>query len=240
MAIDFDGANTRFLTALASDATIRSYSIWAYRDTTGEGGLGRIFDRANNSAGAMEQLYVLSGGDYSYERVWSGAASEWVKVAPATGSWHHVLITYDGSSTANNASIYYNGTLQTSLTTYLVPPSGSLVTSTQPFNVGNRADSARTWDGRLAEFAVWDRLLDSTDASNLAAGRNPLTVGSTGRACYYRMFDTDDLTDLFGKVGAATLTVGAGGTIGHPTVDDPFIVNPGPPVFVPMKEMSRA
>src|SRR5262245_41657798 len=137
MARTFGGASTdRLNTGYNTHGTLRTFSIWANRNGTGGGGLGRMFDKRTASASTeVELFYHNSGAEYEYLRGWSSAAGRWSFTAPATGAWRHLAVSYDAGSTANNPVVYLDGVSQ-SLTT--ITPSGTLLTNTAEYIVGNR------------------------------------------------------------------------------------------------------
>jgi len=179
------GTTDKITTTLTTHATQRSYSLWFWLNGTGGGGLGRLFDKcvATNSEFLLHNETAIA-----YERVWSGAEAAWTIAAPATGAWHHLLLTYDAGNTANDPVIYLDGVSQTVTEGYA--PSGTLVTSTDAYTLGSRGlDSNRYFDGSLAEFAVWDSLLTSGNAISLAGGALPNSIGSP--TCYFQILGDD-------------------------------------------------
>ncbi len=173
MARTFGGVSTdAVVTGLSSHNTQRSYSIWAYRSGNGGANLGRLFDKRTGVDAEVETFFDNVGNEYTYGRVWSGANAQWKLGSglPSLNAWHHLLLTYD-ATLASNAPVYYlDGVAQAVVTT--VGASGTPNTNTSAYVVGNRTnDSARNWDGRLCEFAVWNCLLNLADAQRLANGR---------------------------------------------------------------------
>ena len=78
--------------------------------------------------------------------------------------WHHILVTYDGSSKASGVRIYLNGKAQTlkighdSLT-------GTIRTQ-QPLRIGRRSTSA-AFTGLIDDVRVYDRALTAGEANRL-------------------------------------------------------------------------
>ncbi|SHK12748.1 PEP-CTERM protein-sorting domain-containing protein [Rubritalea squalenifaciens DSM 18772] len=87
------------------------------------------------------------------------------------GSWQHVLITYDSDGTDTTITTYIDGAAQPGTITVLTEQ-----LSSDSINIGNARNTAlsRAMDGKIDEFAAWDRVLDSSEISEVYA------LGQTG------------------------------------------------------------
>ena len=76
--------------------------------------------------------------------------------APVSGTWHHLVATYDGT----NAMLYVNGKSAASgtPTSYVPGASGG-------FAVGGRADSSFFWNGSADEVAIYSKALTAADVT---------------------------------------------------------------------------
>ena len=99
------------------------------------------------------------------------------------GRWHSVAVAYDDSSDANVPDLYVDGVKQgivteNSTTGVAVPDTGV------DLFVGNRTDLQRTWDGLIAVYLAWSRVLDEQEIAKvhgLLLGRGvSALVGSPG------------------------------------------------------------
>lgn len=173
------GFGSTFGVASTDKITINSYvqpsiftfSIWLYRNGTGGGGGGRIFDQTNT----LSAIFV-SGGGTTIAFVWffSGSSGTWTFTLPSTGVWHHLCIVYDATNTSNVPIIYIDGVAQTLSATQ---PTGTVGTQNGPPFLGNRTDGTRNWDGLMAHFAQWNnQLLTASEVSALSSGVNPLML----------------------------------------------------------------
>ncbi len=165
----------RIQTSLTAHAVCRTYAAWTYsRSHTN----ASIFDKSD--AGVQLERIQDSGAGvgidgYEYKRAWStssGGLAVWYSPWPAFGAWIHVAMTYDGSSASNAPLIYYNGISQ-AVTTFTAA-SGTIGTNTDSYWIGNRGNGDRGWDGKLAEAAIWDRILSPVQIRLLAGGWSPL------------------------------------------------------------------
>ena len=185
----------------ATNATVRSYSVWTNRRADDIDG-GRIFDK--RVSGAENELLFFNQGDTTYHfiRVWSTTRGHWHVTAPGTGSWVHVLVTYDGGATTNDPIIYHDAVSQS--VTEDDTPDGTISTNADNYVLGNRKnDDARHFDGDLAEFAIWDRILSQAEATALAKGASPLFL-SQSLVSYTPMIRT--VTDRLGAAPTVTGT----------------------------------
>ncbi len=180
-------------------ATQVSYGIWTYRRAAAG---RRMWDGGDDFA----QLDRASaGGTYVFfEPDWSGSDAEWAITEPSAGAWHHILVTYDASSTANDPVIYVDGVSVT--VTENTAPVGTFTAVACDWSVGNRKlDSARSWDGYLAEFAIWDGvILTAAEAAALGKGVSPHLIRPTSLRVYLPLLR--DNTNLKGAAPTVTGT----------------------------------
>lgn len=178
MARDFNGTTDRIDYA-ASPYNPKgqnfTFSCWVNADTLAQGHvvylltLNNAADTAftagflltNAGAGQYNQLYFFHDGTTDVERV--GAD---LSFTPAS-AWHHCLMTWDGSTTAANIHIYFNGTEISYATT---TNGASLIDATGRWSLGGRSqDDTRNFDGKMADCAAWNRILSAGEIATLAA-----------------------------------------------------------------------
>lgn len=221
--------------ALTAHNTQRSWAVWTYRNALGGGSLGRIFEKRVVS-GSTESLYITDATHYEFDRIWSAGGPRWQFTAPSASVWSHIGVTYDAGATGNVPVIYLNGA-SVSIANIGSAASGTLVTNTDAYVVGNRKnDNLRNWDGYLAEFAIWDALLDAAEMAALGQGVSPLLIRPASLVEYIPM-----LRDNVGPKTAAPTIVGtavqphprmfyAGGRIFQPVAPvagGPVVATPG-------------
>ena len=211
MARSFPGStNTdRIYFSTHTFSTAVSISIWLYinaYDTT----FRRAWHFGEGVADNRDRLAILNDGtrDELYtEFYWDTNLGTWTCAGPLIGGWHHVLVTYNGASTANDAIIYIDGTSQT--ITEETTPSGSLLAGDQDIWIGNREDLARCFNGYLAEYARWGAILTQAEATILSKGFSPLFV-NLGNLNHYipiigrKSPETDIMTATTGTVTNTT------------------------------------
>jgi hypothetical protein len=155
---------------------LRSYAIWTYRNGDGGGGFGCAFQKRNGELADYELLRNDSGGNYYYQNRWNSTAILWSFTRPAASEWHHIAVTYDYGSTANDPVVYVDGSSVT-VTEGGTAPSGTHNTNSASYTLGNMQETlGRVWDGSLAEFAIWNAILTSDEAAALGKGVSPLLI----------------------------------------------------------------
>ena len=180
-ALDFDGSND--YVDLTSDAELDDVFVggatvmaWIEPAGWGENGYGRIFDKSSSPSstndGWVIRMNTDNGGIINFGQGFTGGRGWW-KIPNGTidlNTWQHIAVAYDASSTANDPTIYLNGSPL--LVTRVDTPSGS-VRSDASINLrlGNYAGgTTHTFDGKIDDARIYDRMLDSTEIADIAAG----------------------------------------------------------------------
>jgi hypothetical protein len=92
--------------------------------------------------------------------------------------WHHLALTYDGTT----LKAYLNGVLNTSITA-----SGTISSTTLPFNIGFLPFSGNPFrlGGKLDEVSLWNKALSDTEVGEIFS--ECLTPGDPNLVALYRM-----------------------------------------------------
>lgn len=225
------GTTDRIATTFAANATLRSYAIWINRHGPGAANAGAVMNKSSAST-ATEAIFRTTADAIGYTRVWSTGTGTWTCPGPSADTWAHILITYDSGATTNDPVMYLNGVSQT--VTETSSPSGTRTDDAQIFALGNRFDALRNWDGLLAEWAVWDRLLTPGEAQFLALGGSPLRVVGGVPVSYVPLYGGGpNEPEIIGRVASVTATKGVG---------SPPIIQLEPPgclVYTPSADLCR-
>lgn len=165
------GSTDSVETTLTTSSTARTILVLYVKNGTGGGTAGRIFDKRTVS-GQVEEMQT-GGSGMLYGGSWTGGTGLFTWAGQPTSTPVSCVVSYDKSSTSNVPIVIENGVRQ-SVTTSSAP-SGSVITNTDPYVIGNRKnDNARNWDGTIALFAVFDRALSEQEAKSLSA--NPWQI----------------------------------------------------------------
>ena len=164
----------RLISVNTTNPVSETLSAWVYRNGSGGDTFGAVLESSD-----QRTIWGHDGSTTTmrYYRTWSSApfAGWWTCPLPSSGAWHHLVVTYNGSSTTNDPVMYVDDVSQT--VTEVLTPAGTVATDTSAWCFGNRAaDQSKCWDGLLADVAGWSRMLTRNEIHELAAGRNPRTI----------------------------------------------------------------
>jgi len=172
-ALDFDGLDDR-VDILASSAINNldqfSVAVWFFADSTGEAGQGRFIERSNSM---KIRFSNYNSKIYFDADRWSGSDGKWRASTQGgntlLGAWNHLVITYDYSSGANDPSMYINGVPFASIEEYGTPSGTATQAEESVMYLGNNSSGSRTFDGRLDEVQIYNRVLSPAEVSALYA-----------------------------------------------------------------------
>lgn len=125
----------------------------------------------------------------------------------ATGAWHHVVFTYDGSHDQSGIKMYIDGSLAT--------VSGSNTKGTSVITSGGvEVGTRRTtdyWHGKMDEVTVWNGALSSGNVTTLYNSGHPadptIVSFAANLAHYWRMGDVPDSASIiYDQVGSVNGT----------------------------------
>jgi len=183
-----------------------TWSGWINATSAGTTNLSRIFDKGYR----LIQFNGGSLGKIIFTQYFASGQNIWQTTNPVIvfGTWQLVTLTYDSSSTANTPILYINGT-SVPLTETLATGSGAITSDTaQPLNIGNRTGNDRTFDGNFDDARVYNRILSSTEVSDLYNFGNTPPISSTGLVGWWKMDETSGTSalDSSGNSNTGTLT----------------------------------
>jgi hypothetical protein len=221
MARDFNGSTDRLDWSSRGDLTGHALtkSAWIYLDTLPGSGLSEyimtIHRSGDTSFGTVFGPYGNAGAIDFFRNGTSLLDHLSNSSQISTGAWTHVLVTHDGViSTASTVHTYVNGVE----VSYSSSANGaSEYAPTGSWSLGGRIyDDNRNIDGRLAEVAVWDRILSAAEIGALAGGLAPNLVNNGSGLLFYYSAKTDTTTAETG--GAAATVDGTSYSASHPTI----------------------
>ena len=127
--------------------------------------------------------------------------------ALATGAWHHIVATYDGSNNASGIKIYRAG----SLVTMSNASSGSyagMASQQGSLRIGQWELNASVMDGLVDEVAVFNSELSASDVTAIYNNGVPNGISSLSPLGWWRMGDNN------GGTGTTITDQGSGGNNG--------------------------
>lgn len=219
MAYLFDGTGDHInftKSAAATDLAQVSYSFHYIKDAfTGE--YREIF-WSGGAWSANFHTFVQHDSSYmAFGSNWTTQESRWSIPVPTDGVWTNDVWTYDFGSSANLPVAYRDGVSQT--ITIRANPIGTADYAKDDGNlrIGAYQDgSAEYWLGKIAEFAIWNRILTAAEAAILGKGYSPLFIPN-GLVFYAPLIR--NVPDLKGG-GSGTVTNAA--VFAHPRIIYPY------------------
>lgn len=97
---------------------------------------------------------------------------------PSNSTWYHIGLAYDNS--ADTVDFYVNGSQQGSTQTFTVR-TGTLNNSSGPFFLGSLG-TGWYFDGLIDEVGVWNKVVSSSEFSDLYNGGNGIPYEASGGA----------------------------------------------------------
>ena len=196
----------KVVTTLTSNPTIFTISSWLYNDTGGHS-LPRAWSKAGN-----HDLYETSS-KYKFIQTFSITNGDWTTFGiPAEATWEHFFMTYDGTTDTNDPNFYFDNSLDNESTA--TQSVGTMSTNAAAWTIGNIDTIDRVWGGGIAEWAIWNRVLNSTERGNLAGGAWPSTI-SSGLLSYISFYEGTEDTENTDP------TVTGTANMAHPSAIDP-------------------
>lgn len=170
------GLNDVITGALTSMPVKSTMFVWVNPSGPGtNGGFARVAQLGNTAP--KRYIFDFNGNANSMLLIvpWSTTAGNFtIATGPPLNTWSPLIVSYDGSSTANIPSIYIKG-VAASVTTGTTPV-GAFSSDTVNILIGNLAAGNQTWDGLMAHFAIWNTNLNAAEAMALSSGINPLLI----------------------------------------------------------------
>ena len=175
-ALSFDGGSYVEIGS-ANDKTLRwertdKFSYGAWINPTGMDSM-TVLSRMNETDGFRGYDLYLQGG-----RAFVHLIHKWdenairvnTKTVMEAGKWHHLFVTYDGSSKAKGVHIYVDGK-PADLDVTHDKLTDTIQTSTAPFTIGRRTPGA-PFKGLIDDVRAYNRELSASDVAALANADN--------------------------------------------------------------------
>lgn len=229
MAYEFNSARTSGTEKIVSaysggvPATF-SFHLWTYRTGDGASQRGRWVDNGTLSEYALANTSGTVANTYAFYT--ENGVEDWYFTRPAQNTWAPVGLKLDRGSVANDPTIFSQGnklTLGSGLSQSATGgPNYSNASGT--WRLGNRSDDARSADGYVAEFALWNVMLNDDEFFDLQRGVSPLAIRPNALVEYLPLVRST----MSMKVATAAAATGTA-VVDHPRVWFPH----RPQVIVP-------
>ncbi|BAQ85334.1 hypothetical protein [uncultured Mediterranean phage uvMED] len=214
--VDFDGSDDYIKVDADSSinnlfATGGTFTAWVNVGSAGEVS-GRVAEK-----GFIIYTSTTSGSTckLSIEAPFSTTNGHWTTTNHEInfGEWQHIAITYDGSSASNEAIMYFNGS--SVAVTNDISPVGTISADTADLYIGNRSDTARSYNGSMSSFALYSTAKSAEEIYALySKGITYNESSESGLVGYWRMGDDTSkayptIADSSSNSNDGTITNGA-------------------------------
>jgi hypothetical protein len=201
MALRFDPLENNFLNC-GSSATLNdlysqgfggmTLSAWINPLSSGEGAFGQIINKGNTFGGWEFGMNNDVQKVYFYNYFTANDVNRDTNAVLTSGVMQHILVTWDGSSTASNIHIYVNGVEASYANTN--DGSGTIQgDSSRNFCIGSYTESSNFhFDGTITEVACWNKILSADEIYNLSKSRMkgmPLQISPSNLRGYWPLDD---------------------------------------------------
>ncbi len=177
-----DGYMNAGSAASLDDITTRTVTAWIKPTTSGENNYGRIADKTQWLFYTCDNSFIgcsSTNNKLAFAQNFSTTNATWRTVNNITlGTWQHVAVTYDASSSSNDPIFYING-VPAGTYEYQAPVGTFLTDAADSLCVGNSSTSTRSFDGTLDEVRVYNRVLSASEIQSLYALGDPEKVNSS-------------------------------------------------------------
>jgi hypothetical protein len=182
----FDGTNEYVnCSDIANFERTQTFSLVAWIKTSGADGM--IVSRRQAGPTFRGWFFQNAAGQIGFGMANNNGTGDRLLVRTTASTfndnaWHHVVATYDGSSTAAGCHVYVDSNDE-ALTVFFDALTATIV-NTAPCNISGYNNGTDTWAGTLDEIVIFDKELDQTDV-------NYLYNSTTGRENYFYYSTTE-------------------------------------------------
>jgi hypothetical protein len=154
--VDFGACPSAIATTFVGKGVV---SVWVSVNSDGELNTGTIIDAGNDTENWSIRTTNESAGQckITFEHKFTTTPGIWTTTATVTktGLWHHILITYDADSVANNPTASLNGEALPTMVEDSTPVGTADTGTAQNLTVGNDAATTQTFDGLIGPITIW-------------------------------------------------------------------------------------
>lgn len=146
-----------------------SYSAWIYKNT--QGANGYIITKADSAENgfSLKMTYDGLGGNKFIVKLSNADATNNVRIDSVlniipVNSWHHVCVTYDGSSKVSGTHLYLDGQLLPNASS--TDTLSATIVNTAPFCVGAYNGTTGSWKGNITNVRIYSAELTAAQVAD--------------------------------------------------------------------------
>ena len=170
-----------------------SISTWVKRGSFAKSQF--LFSKMNGSGNYRGYIFYIDAGSDSprlmLRRDTSFTSQRLIVESTTTildNNWHHLTVTYDGSSTSSGVKIYVDGVSTTKTSSGAISAS---ITTPAPVNIGAYGSSLYINDFSCDEVSVFNSELSASDVSTIYGTGVPNDISSLSPLSWWRCGDGD-------------------------------------------------
>lgn len=171
MARDFDGVTDRidYTNSIDWSTTPLTCAFWCYPETLGSPQMFASLAPVGEATSGIEVNNVNTARIGMWiPRSTSALFREAANSTVVASTWQHFVVTWDGGTAQTGIKIYKNGSEVGSYANGS-DGSGTLTAAGGMVSLGaHKYRDLDTWDGRMAEFGLWNRVLSAGEIAALA------------------------------------------------------------------------
>ncbi len=188
--LSVDGKYITTYTKTVTGQGARSVEVWLKRDGIPSGSETIFGEMAVNTDLGL-RVYVSSINGGVYVTLGDGSGTFLVNCGYATSicdnAWHHIVFTWDGTTDADKAIMYVDGSPVATATATGTTQGGDSTYNTQIVGINGAATAE--WEGYLCRPSIWNaRALSAAEVATLYAGGDV----TTGLTAEWRFMEEDE------------------------------------------------
>lgn len=213
MARDFDGIDDIITVSSPNSSLDNIFDgggtllIWTNPTSAGDANQGYVIDR--NGKWRFQNENILSGDlNFTFVYLFSGTNGLWrSNDRPySTNQWNPIIIRYNSDSITNDPDFFING-IKKEYTAVTAPTGTRTSDAGNDVNIGSNSALSRSFDGMIAEFAIWDIELTDVECFALNDGISPNRIRPSAMVGYWPLYgNSSPEPDLSGNGNNGTVT----------------------------------
>ncbi len=180
LSTSFDGVDD-YVDCGSAFASLTSFSVsaWFKSDDTSSSSQAIISSRLN-SISSSKGVDIFINNNQLYSRIYNNGATQVIVAFTDTSSWHHVALTYNGTT----LEMYLDNVSQGTST-------GVYSSSGADWLIGKWNYGSTYFNGNIDELAVFNTELSASDVTSIYNGGVPNDISSLNPLSWWRMGDGD-------------------------------------------------
>ncbi len=155
---------------------------WIKVNSAGGGAVGRVLDKDSGVWYISTQGFASGTGSIVFFHSFDTTNGGWQLETPAIviGKWHHIVVTYDKSSTSNDAKIYVDGNSR-GISESFTPAGTADQDHTGDLYIGNDSSTDKNLDGFIDDLRIYTGIATQAEIAAVVGLYNQDPKATPGR-----------------------------------------------------------